>query len=297
MANTEATIRIVKKKSGGHAHHGGAWKVAYADFVTAMMAFFLVMWILGLSKPQRQAIASFFRGEAGFMKTVGVSPINSGATIDIQKNMNAPIIPRDGGKNADGTNTKKILDSEGESLKRLLESVKNSLVEQIKSIPELNDLKNSIEMSVTKEGLRIELIETRTSLFFDSGSANLKDHASLLLETIAKKLKTVHNPIVIEGHTDSHPLGRAGGYSNWELSADRANAARRSMEGAGMSSSQIASVRGYADRKLKTKSDPFHFSNRRVSILVSAFDLDKVQENSDAPKENPKESQKDTSTE
>lgn len=274
MANTEATIRIVKKKSGGHGHHGGAWKVAYADFVTAMMAFFLVMWILGLSKPQRQAIASFFRGEAGFMKTVNTSPINQGGAIEIKRSMNAPIIPQDGGKNSDGASLKKILDS-----------VKESLVEQIKSIPELNDLKNSVDMEVTKEGLRIELIETRSSLFFDSGSANLKGHSGLLLATIAKKLKTVNHPIVIEGHTDRHPLGRSGGYSNWELSADRANAARRAMEGAGMESAQIASVRGYADRKLKRKDDPYHFSNRRVSILVSALDFDKLQERPEPAKD------------
>ncbi|MCX6378442.1 MAG: OmpA family protein [Armatimonadetes bacterium] len=259
MANTEATIRIVKKKSGGHGHHGGAWKVAYADFVTAMMAFFLVMWILGLSKPQRQAIASFFLGQ--------------GTAVDIRKGLNAPIMPQDAGKG-----------SENPSLQHLLDAVKDSLVNEISSIPELKDLTSSIEMQVTKEGLRIELIETRSSLFFDSGSANLKGHSNLLLQTIAKRLKTVQNPIVIEGHTDSHPLGRSGVYSNWELSADRANAARRAMEGAGMASSQIASVRGYADRKLKLKSDPFHFSNRRVSILVSAKDLDSIQGETSTPK-------------
>lgn len=273
MANTEATIRIVKKKSGGHGHHGGAWKVAYADFVTAMMAFFLVMWILGLSKPQRQAIASFFRNKPGFMTTSASSPIGQGTAVDIRKGLNAPIMPQDAGKG-----------SENPSLQHLLDAVKDSLTNEISSIPELKDLKSSIEMQVTKEGLRIELIETRSSLFFDSGSANLKGHSNLLLQTIAKRLKTVQNPIVIEGHTDSHPLGRSGGYSNWELSADRANAARRAMEGAGMASSQIASVRGYADRKLKLKSDPFHFSNRRVSILVSAKDLDSIQGETSTPK-------------
>ncbi len=271
MANTEATIRIVRKKSGGHGHHGGAWKVAYADFVTAMMAFFLVMWILGLSKPTRQAIASFFRGQAGFMKTINSSPIGQGAVSDLKHNMNAPIIPTDGGSS-----------DNADSLKKLLESVKTSLVEEIQGIPALKDLQKSVEMEVTNEGLRIQLVETRTSLFFDSGSANLKPGAKLLLKTIAEKLKTVHNPIVIEGHTDSRPLGRAGGYSNWELSADRANAARRAMEAAGMDSKQIANVRGYADRKLKMPDDPFHFSNRRVSILVASSKLDKVQENTES---------------
>ena len=254
----EPVIHVIKKKSGGHGHHGGAWKVAYADFVTAMMAFFLVMWILGLSKPTRKAIASFFRGEPGFMQTVKSSPIGEGAEINI-KAMNAPIMPQDGGMKVDVEM----------GIKALLEGVKDSIEKDIAKVPELANLKESIQLEMTSEGLRIQLIERTSSLFFDSGSAQTKPNAVKLLQTIAGELKRVKNPIVIEGHTDSRPLGARGGYSNWELSADRANSARRIMEEGGLRSGQVSSVRGFADRRLKKPDDPYHYTNRRVSILVA----------------------------
>ncbi len=263
----EPIIHVIKKVQGGHAHHGGSWKVAYADFVTAMMAFFLVMWILGLSKPTRKAIASFFRGEPGFMTTFKSSPIGEGAVIDIQNKMNAPIIPKDGGA------TPQVEASA--TVKAKLEEIREAISKDIAKVPELANLKDSIEMEMTNEGLRIQLIERTSSLFFDSGSAHLKENTVKLLGTIAQQLGKLANPVVIEGHTDSQALGRAGGYSNWELSADRANSARRVMEMYGLHGGQVSSVRGYADKRLKNPKDPYSFMNRRVSILVAYAGLDK----------------------
>lgn len=250
-------IRIVKRKKGHHGHHGGAWKVAYADFVTAMMAFFLVMWIIGLDKPVREAISSYFKDPSGFMNTArgGTSPLSMEpkSTPDGRP---SPIVPKEGNGQSMA------------SLKASFEAIQAAILREMKKLPELQGLDQSVQVRLTDEGLRIELIEQRSSVFFDSGSAHLKPYTRKILHFIAHKLRTLKSPIVVEGHTDSHPLGIAGGYSNWELSADRANAARRIMEKEGLLPGQIIAVRGYADRKLLNK-DPFHFSNRRVSILVA----------------------------
>lgn len=251
-------IRIVKKSYGG-GHHGGAWKVAYADFVTAMMAFFLVMWIVGLNKPIRQAIAAYFRDPSGFMKTAhgGKNPLSGGEGNTMEAGGKpAPIIPGDGGKGA-GI-------AEG-----ALKQAEAAIMKQMEQDPELRGLKESVQVHLTNEGLRIELLERTSSLFFDSGSAALKARSVRLLNVIAHELAKLQNPVVIEGHTDSRPLNGSNGYSNWELSTDRANAARHAMEEHGLPQSQVIAVRGYADRKLLHPEDPTHFSNRRVSILVA----------------------------
>lgn len=251
-------IRIVKKKKGHHGHHGGAWKVAYADFVTAMMAFFLVMWIIGLSQPVREAISAYFKDPSGFMKTArgGNSPISE-EPKGVKDGKPAPIVPREGSGQTLAT------------LRAAFEEIRSAILQEMKRLPELQGLDGSVQVRLTDEGLRIELIEQRASLFFDTGKADLKPRTRKLLGLIARKLRTLRNPIVVEGHTDSRPLGRPGGYTNWELSADRANAARRELERQGLLPGQIIAVRGYADRKLLNAEDPFHFSNRRVSILVA----------------------------
>lgn len=253
------TIRIVRKKSGGGGHHGGAWKVAYADFVTAMFAFFMVMWIMGLSKPIKEAIAAFFRDPSGYSKTShgGKNPLSGGDGTEIKKGPPAPIIPMDGGK---GVPT--IMASQ---FKQAAEAIQKKMEQD----PEFKNLKDSVQVKLTNEGLRIELIEKTSSLFFDTGSAALKSRTVRLLHLIAKELGNLKNPIVIEGHTDSQPLRRSDGYSNWELSTDRANSARRAMEDKGLQPKQIIAVRGFADRKLLKPEEPTHFSNRRVSILVA----------------------------
>lgn len=252
-------IRIVKKKKGHEGHHGGAWKVAYADFVTAMMAFFLVMWIVGLSKPQRDAIAAYFRSPSGFMKTAhgGKSPMSR--TEEKSRNGKpAPLIPLDGG-HADVA----------AAMEAQFKAVAEAILKELTKTPEFRGLRDSVQVHLTNEGLRIELMEKTSSLFFDTGSAKLKPRTIHLLQTIAHELARLKNPVIIEGHTDSRPLGSGNSYSNWELSTDRANSARRAMTENGLRPGQMLAVRGYADRKLLRPDDPTHFSNRRVSILVA----------------------------
>jgi len=254
LGGNAPVIRIVKKKSGHGGHHGGAWKVAYADFVTAMMAFFLVMWILGLSKPMRKAIESYFKNPSGFSKMGrgGKSPLSDGENIVAVAGQPALLsltAPR--------------------GVEAQFKRVQDAILKAMEKSPDLKGLKDSVEVHLTDEGLRIELIEKSSSLFFDTGSAALKSRTYHLLQVIAGQLSKLDNPIVVEGHTDSQPLGRAGGYSNWELSTDRANSARRAMETYGLREGQVITVSGFADRKLLRPDDPTHFSNRRVSILVA----------------------------
>jgi chemotaxis protein MotB len=221
-----------------------------------MMAFFLVMWIVGLSKPVRDAIASYFKNPSGFMKTGtgGKSPLST--EPDKTAGKPSPIMPREGEGNL-------------AALQEHFKAIQSAILREMRRMPELNGLEESVQVQLTDDGLRIELIEQRSSLFFDTGSAKLKPRTRKLLKFIAGKLRTLKNPIVVEGHTDSAPLGRPGGYTNWELSADRANCARRAMETQGLLPGQVIAVRGFADRKPLKPDDPFHFSNRRVSILVA----------------------------
>jgi len=244
------TIRIVRKKKGGEGHHGGAWKVAYADFVTAMMAFFLVMWIVGLSKPARLAISAYFKNPSLFATTGGAKlPVGS----ENPPNVSPPPV---------------LSKSQIKEVEKVLNRAKAAILRDVRDNEEFRNLSDSIQVSITNEGLRIELIEKRSALFFAPGSATLNPTTVRLLQVIAHELRDVKNPLVIEGHTDSQPLNGPNGYSNWELSADRANAARKAMEEHGLRPHQVLGVRGFADRKLLRPDDPTHFSNRRVSILV-----------------------------
>jgi chemotaxis protein MotB len=251
--NSEApVIRIVRKKKVAGGHHGGAWKVAYADFVTAMMAFFLVMWIVGLSKPTREAIAAYFKNPTIFNAGGGKKPLGNGDAPPQTKP--APVVAKSGDQ---------------AKVEAQFKAKAETILKELQKSPEFSGLKDSVQVHLTDEGLRIELMEKTSSLFFDSGSARLKSRTVRLLQLIAQQLASLNNPIIIEGHTDSRPLNRADGYSNWELSADRANSARHAMEENGLRAGQVLAVRGYADRKLLKPEDPTHFSNRRVSILVA----------------------------
>lgn len=244
-----ASIRIVKRKKGHEGHHGGAWKVAYADFVTAMMAFFLVMWIVGLSQNIKEAIAGYFKDPAGFMQAIkaGNAPFDAGL-----KN------------NKPGTDSPEQKKSERDKL----EETKQTIERIVASSPEFKDLKQYVDIKMTDEGLKVELLEAKESLFFDSASAKIKPSTKEMLGKMAAELGKLHNKLIIEGHTDSRPLARKDGYTNWELSSDRANSAREVMEKAGLAHNQVAQVRGYADTEPREPSDPSHFSNRRVSIVV-----------------------------
>ena len=156
-----------------------------------------------------------------------------------------------------------------EAIALKFKTVQDAIVKDLKKNSEFSGLKDSIQVHLTNEGLRIELMEKTSSMFFDSGKADLKPRTVRLIKLISKELAKLNNPIIIEGHTDSHPLNGPDGYSNWELSTDRANSARRAMELDGISDKNVLGVRGYADKKLLNPKDPMHFSNRRVSILVA----------------------------
>ncbi|MCX6344020.1 MAG: OmpA family protein [Armatimonadetes bacterium] len=242
-------IRIIRRGKSHGGHHGGAWKVAFADFMTAMMAFFLVMWICGLSDNIKQSVAGYFQDPIGFMEAV-----NSGKSP-----FKAPGAPDTGKKD------QKSATNGAE--KQRLEIAKKSIETMIASSPEFKGLKDALDIKMVDEGLLIELLDGEKNLFFDSGSSRVKLATSHLLGRIAKELGQLDNHIIIEGHTDKRPLSRRAGYTNWELSADRANAARTIMQANGLKPDQIDQVRGYAATHPRNP-DPYHYSNRRVSIIV-----------------------------
>jgi chemotaxis protein MotB len=242
---------IVVKKVVKHAgHHGGAWKVAYADFVTAMMAFFLVMWLVGQSKSVKEGIGGYFRDPAVF-DSVGGKGVLPGADSIEDPKQQTPLI-------------------DAETDMRRLEAAVEHIKETLNNTPAFQTLKDQVEFTVMPEGLRIDLIEKDASSFFASGSAVLRPETEKLLAIIAKELGALQHEVVIEGHTDSQAYSAANKYSNWELSADRANAARRVMDQNGLRSNQVVSVRGLADRQLKIPENPLDARNRRVSILVQS---------------------------
>lgn len=246
MDDRQTPVRIVVKKKRGHGgHHGGAWKVAYADFVTAMMALFIVLWIVGQSSAVKQAVSAYFKDPGVFDsgRGGGVLPGSSGS---------AP-------------NPTTAVSSEIEKLRteaKKLEGV-------IKANPEFDKFKDKIEITVTKEGLRIELLENSDGLFFDVGSARLKPETIKLLKIVAVEVGRLKNKVMIEGYTDARPYVNPD-YTNWELSSDRANMARRILEQNGVGKDQVSQVRGFADRNLKHPDKPLDYGNRRVSILVAA---------------------------
>lgn len=229
-------IIIIKKKAGHGGHHGGAWKVAYADFVTAMMALFIVLWLMNTSKQIQAAVGGYFKDPTGNSRKVGTDVSGSGDNLRLTKQNMAEL--------------------------------KEQLQKSIRNITDLEKLRNNIEMTVTAEGLRIELLESEKGTFFDSGSPKLNESGQEMVALLAQELGQVPNRISVEGHTDAKPYAGKGNYSNWELSADRANAARRLMQQSGLRADQVAQVRGFADQRLRTPKDPLEASNRRVSIIV-----------------------------
>ncbi|MGA3080958.1 MAG: flagellar motor protein MotB [Terracidiphilus sp.] len=235
-AKTQPIIVIKRKVSHG-GHHGGAWKVAYADFVTAMMSLFIVLWLMGSSEKVKRAVAGYFNDPKGTASQLGTTLLGTGATVQ-----QAPTDQ--------------------------LEKLKAKLEEEIKARKELEKLSKQIEITITPEGLRIELIEGKDGTFYEIGSAKLSASGQELLALLAAALKPLPNSLLIEGHTDATPYSSEAGYSNWDLSADRANSARRLMQQDGVRVNQVTQVRGYADQMLRVKSNPFDPSNRRISILV-----------------------------
>jgi len=254
MSSEKSTppVRIVIKKKGHGGHHGGAWKVAYADFVTAMMALFIVLWIVGQSNAVKTAISMYFTNPNVFS---GGSGILEGQPNTSPK---AEIMPKPESSQKDKSQ---------EEIEKLRVEAKK-IEGMVSSNPAFEKFKDKVEITITKDGMRIELIEDSKGLFFDIGSAKLKPEAVKLLKLVAAEIGKLPNNVVIEGYTDARPYVTPG-YSNWELSADRANTARKLLEENGLRKDQITEVRGYADRHLRQPDKPLDFSNRRVNILVA----------------------------
>ena len=252
MSKKGGKIIIVKKrKKGGHGHHGGSWKVAYADFVTAMMAFFMVMWILGMDENLKKAIEGYFANPIGFKKgySAGATPLSSGASPASMKRDAVELATR-------------------EMQARRFDAVARQVRSRIDSIVKIGKISARVEVAVTSEGLRIELIEDeKGETFFPFGSSEMKPAGRIALNEIATELTMLENPVIIEGHTDAAQYRRVD-YTNWELSSDRANSARRILIQEGLPSYRITEVTGLADRQLKYPEDPLRASNRRISIRL-----------------------------
>jgi len=298
-------IKRVKKVAGGH--HGGAWKVAYADFVTAMMAFFLVMWLVtAVSKEQRAAIFDYFKNPSmepgksvkpapGQMGPGGAStsPINLGGGLDAPKSsqqktdrigatvMTEPAKPielkTDEQKAAEVAELRKQLE------RKQLDALMQDLKEAIAKSQALEPYKDQLLLDITSEGLRIQIVDAQNRPMFDLGSSHLKSYTNSILREVAQYLKTVPNRVSITGHTDVTPYAGISGYTNWDLSTDRANAARRALESAGFDSNQIARVTGLSSSVLFDKKNPRNPVNRRISIVVMTRAADEQAQHIDIP--------------
>ena len=229
-------IIVIKKVSRGGGHHGGAWKVAFADFVTAMMALFMVLWLLNAGQDEKEAIAAYFHDPRGFADKYG----GGQPGISISK----------------------------DDLEGLADKIQQAMME----LPELEQLRGNVVATVTGDGLRIELLENEKGMFFQSGSSSPSESGRTALQTIGRELGKLPNEIIIEGHTDSIPFNGRENYSNWELSVDRANTARRILTGTGLGTDRIVEVRGFADVNLRTPGTPEDPSNRRISLIIKYRD-------------------------
>ena len=261
-------IIIKKKKVAAHGgHHGGSWKVAYADFVTAMMAFFMVMWIMGLSDNDKAQISGYFNDPMGFMKnpprSKSVFAIKNAAPPRSRNKMMGTI---GAGKDADPREGQK---AEMERADQRREG--NALAEKIEralQAPDLAKLLKNIEFTVTKEGIRIEFVESTGSVFFESGSDHIRPAAAKLVAKIAPLLAASGRPMIVEGHTDAKPYAGGALYDNWNLSTMRALALRSELAGHGLGPKRFLAVRGLADTEPKVPAHPFDFRNRRVTLLL-----------------------------
>jgi chemotaxis protein MotB len=233
-------VIIIKKKRAHHGHHGGAWKVAYADFVTAMMSLFIVLWLMNTSQQVQKAIAGYFNDPKGSGAQTGSAASSASEIVSIDR----------------------------QNVEKLKEEIRKAILKQA----DLTKLSQQIEITVTGEGLRIDLIEGSGGTFFETGSPRLSGNGVQLLNLLAGQLRTLPNHLLIEGHTDAQPFSADNGYTNWELSSDRANAARRLLQAAGIRADQISQVRGYADQSLRVPANPLDPSNRRVSLIVQWLD-------------------------
>ncbi|HRK20293.1 MAG TPA: flagellar motor protein MotB [Fimbriimonadaceae bacterium] len=246
-------IIVKKKKIIAAGHHGGSWKVAYADFVTAMMAFFMVMWIMGMSAETRSMVAGYFNDPLGFMK----NPPKSRSPFATPGSPNPK--PTSG---TSGPSEEKVASEQLE-----LKEIANQFQEALAKDVDLKELSKHVQVDITEKGLRIELMESAGAVFFESGRDVIRPQAMQLISKIGPILGRSGRPIIVEGHTDAAPYPSTV-YSNWELSSDRATSMRQALTRFGVPLKQFVEVRGFADKQLKNPGNPLHFSNRRVTVFL-----------------------------
>jgi chemotaxis protein MotB len=305
----ERPIVIVKryKRSGG-GHHGGAWKVAYADFVTALMAFFLVMWLVtAVNKDQRAAIFDYFKnpsmepgksakpapGMAG-PGGASTSPINLHGALDehrppialrpqTQVPLARPAVAAREQQRTESDELAQAREAVNAEERRQLDSLMEDLKKAVENSQALSPFKDQLLLDITPEGLRIQIVDQQNRPMFDSGSAHLKPYTEAILTELARYLNTVPNRLSLTGHTDAAPFAGASGRTNWDLSSDRANAARRALEAAGLSTEKTARVVGLSSSVLFDRSDARNPINRRISIIVMTRQAERDALKTDTP--------------
>ncbi len=271
--DVQPIIVIKRIKKGGHGGHGGAWKIAYADFVTAMMAFFLLMWLLGSSSQgDLKGVSDYFNTPlkvalSGGSGSGDATNIINGGGVDLAR-MNGQV--KRGESPADKKASLKAAEAEVQKAEeKKLNQIKSKIESLIDASTKMQQFKNQIKLDITQEGLRIQIVDEQNRPMFDSGKAILKEYMKDILGEITKVLNEVDNKLTISGHTDSAPYASGEkGYSNWELSADRANACRRQMLANGLDDRKILRVVGLASSVPLVKDDPTHQTNRRIAIIV-----------------------------
>ena len=284
MADEVAPIIVKKIKKGGHGHHGGAWKVAYADFVTAMMAFFLLLWLLNVTDTvQKEGIADYFAPTVASSSDSGAGGVLGGNSMQTDGAMNSntgsPSVvssispPEEGSKDDAESDGQSEIDEEA-FMARLaaieeasFDATKADIQQALASDPNLAGLADNIVIDMTPEGLRIQIVDQYDESMFEPGSTTIKPRVKRLMAKIVKAIEKMPNSLSISGHTDSSGFN-TGTYSNWELSSDRANSSRRALVEVGLDPTRIEKVTGKADTDPMITSDPSNPSNRRISITL-----------------------------
>ncbi|MEQ8283214.1 MAG: flagellar motor protein MotB [Parvibaculum sp.] len=283
-AKNEQPIILKKVKKVVHAHHGGAWKIAYADFVTAMMAFFLLMWLISMTTPeQKQGLADYFAPANVSRSTSGAGGIMGGTAFDetgarmpgtkpqIVMTVSTPAQPKSpetAEEKAAAAQMEKLLKEKSARDERNFRSAAESIRQAMRENPDLAQLSRNVIVDETPEGLRIQIVDQDGRSMFPADMAEPYERTRKLIDEVAKILIKLPNRVSISGHTDSNPVTGKAGYGNWELTADRANATRRIVEQAGLSSDRIYQVIGKADSDPLFPEDPYMAANRRLSIVL-----------------------------
>ena len=260
----EQPIIIKRKKVVAAGHHGGSWKVAFADFATAMMAFFLVLWLTATASPeQKQAIEGYFKDPIGFMEGGSSSPVDLGGSASVINEATQDI------ESSRIQIQDEVVDQLADTLEqRRMQQLFQQLQERIEQNDTLQEFKDQLLIDITDEGLRVQIVDRSGRPMFDSGRDELKYYSQDILFELANTLGSVNNKLSITGHTDATPFRGRPGYTNWELSSDRANTARRALVAGGVRPEQIARVVGLSDSVLFDKANPTAPVNRRISIIV-----------------------------